>query len=505
MPACSGLGAHFGHTTMHARQKTKRPDRNTAQPVKLQSGTVRNLLALMLGIASATALPQAMAFSPKQEEIRRHLTEGRAHVPSEILIQFRSGASAVQQAALIRRLAASKVSDLLLARNRSDQRGDLIVVRLPAGRAVINGLEALSQDPSVEFAEPNWVYTTQQTSVSPPPNDPNLGQLWGMLGSTTSPSHPYGIGALALWTEGKRCDPNVHVGVIDEGVMIAHPDLKANVWVNALEAKANRRDDDGNGYADDANGWDFDGRNSSVYDGIADDHGSHVGGTIAASANNATGVFGACPTAKLITAKFIGSKGGTTSNAIAAVRYITDLKQRKGLRIVATNNSWGGGGYSQALYDAIKAAGDQNILFVAAAGNANQNIDLQPSYPAAYQLPNLIVVAAIDATGQRASFSNYGAEGVHLAAPGVNILSTVPTSSGQPGLAYYNGTSMATPHVTGAAAMFASLNPGATAAQIKEALLCSAAVSPQLVGWVNGARRLDVSKFAPNFQCPALP
>jgi subtilisin family serine protease len=490
---------------MHASGTKMHAPRDAAHPFKLQSGTVRTLVALLVGIASATTAPESMAFSPKQEEIRRHLTEGRAHVPGEILIQFRSGVTAVQQAALIRRLAASKVSDVLLARNRADQRGDLIVVRLPAGRAVLTGLTAMSQDPTVEFAEPNWVYTTQQTTVSAPPNDPNLGHLWGMLSATTSPSNAQGIGALALWTEGKRCDPSVHVGVIDEGVMISHPDLKANVWVNALEAKANRRDDDGNGFVDDANGWDFAGRNNSVYDGIADDHGSHVAGTIAASANNATGVFGACPSAKLITAKFIGSKGGTTSNAIAAVRYITDLKQRKGLRIVATNNSWGGGGYSQALYDAIKAAGDQNILFVAAAGNANQNIDLQPSYPAAYSLPNLIAVAAIDASGQRASFSNYGAERVHLAAPGVNILSTVPTSSGQPGLAYYNGTSMATPHVTGAAAMFASLNPGATAAQIKEALLCSAAVSPQLVGSVNGARRLDISKFVANFQCPALP
>jgi subtilisin family serine protease len=322
-----------------------------------------------------------------------------------------------------------------------------------------------------------------------------------MLGAATSPSHANGSGALALWSAGLRCDPAVHVGIIDEGVMITHPELVEGVWINLAESKVNRRDDDANGLVDDTNGWDFDARNRTVYDGPADDHGTHVAGTIAAKANNGIGVFGMCPGARLISAKFLGAKGGTTANAIAAVQYITDLKRRKALRIVATNNSWGGGGYSQALYDAIQAAGDQNILFVAAAGNANQNIDQQASYPAAYDLPNLITVAAIDPSGNRATFSNYGATRVHIAAPGVNILSTIPTSTGAAGYAYYNGTSMATPHVTGAAAMYASLNPTATAAEIKAALLCSAAISPQLVGLVNGARRLDVSAFRPGFAC----
>jgi subtilisin family serine protease len=440
-----------------------------------------------------------------REEVRKHLRAGRPHVQEELLIQFRATADTAAQTSTLMRHRGMRIADLRRKAERLDRKGDLALVRIPRGKNMEAALNELELDGNVEFVEPNWVYTRQQVVPTPPPNDPNLANLWGMLGATTSPSNPNGSGALALWTAGLRCDAAVHVGVIDEGVMNTHADLRANIWVNAQEATVNRADNDANGYIDDTNGWDFDGRNRTTYDGPADDHGSHVAGTIAATANNAAGVFGVCPTAKIITAKFLGTRGGTTANAIAAVRYITDLKVRKGLRIVATNNSWGGGGYSQALADAIRAAGDQNILFIAAAGNSNQNIDTLPSYPAAYDLPNVIAVAAIDAAGNRASFSNYGSTRVHIAAPGVNILSTIPNSRGQAAYAYYSGTSMATPHVTGAAAMFASLNPSATAAQIKEALLCSAAVSPQLVGLVNGARRLDVSSFRAGFTCPVAP
>lgn len=477
-------------------------------PYPSSSGnSVHRKLAGALALSLAFASMAVQARDEGREEVRKHLRAGRPHVQEELLIQFRATADTAAQTSTLVRHRGMRIADLRRKAERLDRKGDLALVRIPRGKNMEAALNELELDGNVEFVEPNWVYTRQQVVPvpTPPPNDPNLANLWGMLGANTSPSNPNGSGALALWTAGLRCDAAVHVGVIDEGVMNTHADLRANIWVNAQEATVNRADNDANGYIDDTNGWDFDGRNRTTYDGPADDHGSHVAGTIAATANNAAGVFGVCPTAKIITAKFLGTRGGTTANAIAAVRYITDLKVRKGLRIVATNNSWGGGGYSQALSDAIRAAGDQNILFIAAAGNSNQNIDTLPSYPAAYDLPNVIAVAAIDATGNRASFSNYGSTRVHIAAPGVNILSTIPNSVGQAAYAYYSGTSMATPHVTGAAAMFASLNPSATAAQIKEALLCSAAVSPQLVGLVNGARRLDVSSFRAGFTCPVAP
>jgi len=284
--------------------------------------------------------------------------------------------------------------------------------------------------------------------------------------------------------------------------MTTHGDLRSNIWINPGEgSRADRKDNDRNGFVDDIHGWDFNANNASVYDGAADDHGTHVAGTVAAVANNGAGVFGVCPSAKLITAKFLGANGGTTAGAVKAINYLTQLKLAKRINLVATNNSWGGGGYSQALYDAIRAAGDANILFIAAAGNSGLDIDTTPSYPASYQLPNVIAVAAIGQNGQRASFSNYGVKSVHIAAPGVNVVSTVPTARGAAGYAYMSGTSMAAPHVTGAAALYVSLNPCATAAQTREALLRMAVQDPQLTGVVQLNRRLDASKIRRELAC----
>jgi subtilisin family serine protease len=200
---------------------------------------------------------------------------------------------------------------------------------------------------------------------------------------------------------------------------------------------------------------------------------------------------------KLLSAKFLGINGGTTANAIKSVDYFTDLKQR-GFNIVATNNSWGGGGFSQGLYDAIERANLQGILFVAAAGNATNNNDASPSYPASYLNANIITVASITNTGALSSFSNYGATSVDIGAPGSGIFSTVPVrSKGKvvSGYASYNGTSMATPHVTGAAALYASSNPGASVSAVKNAILSSAAPTTSLSNKCVTGARLNVSGF----------
>jgi hypothetical protein len=449
------------------------------------------LLAPLLGLPVL-----AVAASPA-EAVRQSLGAGRPHVAGELLLQFRTDTNSAAREQVLMRLGAQRL-ERLDARGKGQ--GELLRVRL-SGRAVdVALLDSLAGETALAFAEPNWLYRHQ---VSANPNDPYLGNLWGMLGATTSPSQPYGSGALAVWNADRRCSATVVVGIIDEGLMIGHPDLKANVWSNPGEAgKKAGVDDDGNGYVDDIHGWDFVSNDNSVYDGSSDDHGSHVAGTVAASINNATGVFGVCPTAKLISAKFLGNNGGTTANAIKAVNYLTDLKQRHGLRLVASNNSWGGGGYSQALANAIAAAGAANILFVAAAGNSAQNIDQTPSYPASYALDNLIAVAAVGSNGALASFSNYGANSVHLAAPGVSVLSSVPARNNKPSYAYYSGTSMAAPHVTGAAALYASLNPCASAAQIKAAILGQASLAPNLQGYVQSGRRLNLANFAGNLGCP---
>jgi subtilisin family serine protease len=203
----------------------------------------------------------------------------------------------------------------------------------------------------------------------------------------------------------------------------------------------------------------------------------------------------------MLGAKFLGSRGGTTANAIKAVDYFTGLKN-KGLNIVATNNSWGGGGFSQALKDAIDRANAAGILFVAAAGNSGTNNDATASYPSGYSSANIIAVASITSAGGLSSFSQYGATTVDIGAPGSSIWSTVPVSGGKgknatvgSGYASYNGTSMATPHVTGAVALYKSINPSATAAQIKAAIMGSTTPTASLAGKTVTGGRLNVSGF----------
>jgi subtilisin family serine protease len=194
---------------------------------------------------------------------------------------------------------------------------------------------------------------------------------------------------------------------------------------------------------------------------------------------------------KLISGKFLGRRGGTTANAIKAVDYFTDLKTRHNLNIPATNNSWGGGGFSQALQDAIGRANTANILFVAAAGNNSSNNDATANYPSNYTNANIIAIASITSTGLLSSFSNYGANQVDIGAPGSGIWSTTAFNT----YSNYNGTSMATPHVTGGAALYASTRPGSSAATIKAAILNSAVPTASLTGKCVTGGRLNVSGF----------
>ncbi|MDQ3306544.1 MAG: S8 family serine peptidase, partial [Actinomycetota bacterium] len=364
------------------------------------------------------------------------------------------------------------------------------LVALPAGADEAAVARRFARNPNVAFAEPNWLYTTAAAASDPKYTD---GSLWGMYGDATTPANQFGSQAGEAWAAGHTGNKTVYVGVIDEGVQWAHPDLDANIWSNPKDP-VDKVDNDGNGYVDDTRGWDFDGNNNSTYDGTQDDHGTHVAGTIGAEANGA-GVVGVNWDVKLITAKFLGRRGGTTANAIKAVDYLTDLKERHWLNIVATNNSWGGGGYSQGLFEAIERADGQNILFITAAGNGGSDgvgddNDVTASYPSNYDLPNVIAVAAIDKTGAKAGFSNYGAGTVDLGAPGVGIWSTVPDRSYKA----YSGTSMATPHVTGGAALYASTHSG-TAAQTKAAILSSTVPTASLEGKTLTGGRLDVSGF----------
>jgi subtilisin family serine protease len=452
------------------------------------------LAVLTAAMVISTALPGVAQAQGRPDLVARSLADSQLrYVPGEMLVQFRAGATAARQAAVLARIDGQVAQRLKLAAQRRDGRGDLQRVNFRSGLAMAAALRALQDDAAVDFAEPNWIYTTQAVSDD---TYYTSGQLWGMYSAGSSPANAFGSGAADAWAAGKTCSADVVVGVIDEGMHVRHRDLRNNVWTNPGEIDGNGIDDDGNGRVDDINGWDFVANDASVFDGRADDHGTHVAGTIAGQGGNGTGVAGVCWNLQLISGKFLGTTGGTTANAIQAVDYMTDLKLRHSLKMVATSNSWGGGGFSQGLKDAISRAGDADILFIAAAGNGGQNADVSPSYPAAYDNDNIISVANITSSGALSGSSTYGAVSVDIGAPGTGIWSTLPGRfKFQSKYGSYSGTSMATPHVSGAAALYLSQNPGATAAQIKAAILGSAVPTASLAGKTVTGGRLNVSGF----------
>jgi subtilisin family serine protease len=415
-------------------------------------------------------------------------------VPGEVLVRFRAGATSAARGAALGAANAAVAERILTAQMRraGDDEG---VTLVRSGLATAAAVQALRGHAAVEYAEPNYIY--QHGAVS---NDTYFtnGSLWGMYGSSSSPANQYGSQAAVAWAGNKTNCSSVYVGIIDEGYMYTHNDLAANVGTNPGEIAGNGVDDDGNGYVDDVHGWDFDGGNNTVFDGAGDDHGTHVAGTIGGVGGNGTGVAGVCWSVKLMDAKFLGRRGGTTANAIKAVDYFTDLKVRHGINLVATSNSWGGGGFSQALQAAIERANAAGILFIAAAGNSTYNCETSSCYPAEYPNANVLSVASITSTGAISSFSNYGSTTIDIGAPGSGIYSTVPVSSKGSvvaGYASYSGTSMATPHVSGAAALYAAYHPGSSAAQVKAAILGSATSTASLAGKTVTGGRLNVSGF----------
>ncbi len=404
-------------------------------------------------------------------------------VPDEILIKFKEGVDFGKKAQILDKLGGKLKEKILtkMMEKMGDKEG---ISLLTISVSVPDALDQVKGCPEVEYAEPNYIYTHEAVSTDPYFTS---GQLWGMNGT-------YGCGADHAWAVGHTGSASVVVGVIDEGIQFDHPDLSGQIWTNPYET-LDGKDNDGNGYVDDIHGWDFDGNNNTIYDGgtsgTLDDHGTHVAGTIGAKANS-VGVVGINWNVTVISAKFLGSRGGTTANAVKAVDYITTLKTlHPEMNIVATNNSWGGGGASLSLQAAIERANTANVLFVAAAGNERKNNDRKANYPSNYPNANVIAVAAITSGGALASFSNYGASSVDLGAPGQGIWSTTAYNLYES----YSGTSMATPHVTGAVALYASTHPGQTAAQIKAAILGATIPTTSLKNKCVTGGRLNVSGF----------
>ncbi len=425
---------------------------------------------------------------------------GPQRVEGEILVKFKRDTPANRRDA--------RLSSVGGRRLRRFNALDLDHVRIAAGRRIDDAISALRASGDVVSAQPNFV---RHITASPPPND----FFWvndityGFYGMKK-------IRADQVWAAYTTGSSSIVVADIDTGVKYTHPDLAANMWVNPGEVAGNGIDDDVNGYVDDVYGIDTFNHDSNPMDDHG--HGTHTAGTFGAVGNNhpggtgnGTATVGVNWNLKILACKFLDAAGnGTDAGAIECFNYITAMKNR-GVNIRVSNNSWGSyrdtsAPFPQLLKDAIDAAGTAGILNVFAAGNGGadgigDNTDVMPHDPSSFTSPSIVSVAASDSADNRAGFSNYGAVSVDLAAPGVSILSTwrgdTTTCIGSPcAYRYLNGTSMATPHVAGAAALLLAQQPALPVSGVKSLLLSGAAPLPAWAGLVAAGGRLDVFNAA---------
>jgi subtilisin family serine protease len=388
--------------------------------------------ALLTFVTAAIFCGQPVSAQPSEPAV----------APDQILIRFAPGTPANERLEARQQIAAYATKSLDLVDGL-----EVVQSRLDASRAAA----ALAGNPNVLYVEPDYIQYPLQM-----PNDTYAHLLWGLHNTGQDIRGVDGtldadIDAPEAWAG--VTSPQTVVAIIDSGTQLDHEDLAANIWVNSAEENGSTGVDDNapaNGFIDDLHGWDFFSDDADPSDEKG--HGTHTAGTVGAVPGNSTGIAGVCGSCQLMILRFLGPEGGYTSDAISALQYAV----ANGATV--SNNSWGGGPYSQALYDAIEAAGDAGHVFVAAAGNGSSNNDIAPTFPASYDLDNIIAVAATDNLDDMASFSSYGKISVDLGAPGVNIAS----SYWDPATSYddywwNSGTSMAAPHVAGVVALVQAL------------------------------------------------
>ncbi len=342
----------------------------------------------------------------------------------------------------------------------------------------------VANDERVEFAVPNTIYQLNDFQKSEAPtNDPEFGKLWGLHNEgQTGGKVDADVDAPEAWQihTGRTQAQGAHItAVIDTGIDYNHPDLKANMWVNPGEIPGDGIDNDGNGVIDDVHGYNAYSDNGDPMDGQG--HGTHCAGTIAAVGNDGHGVVGVSPNANLMAVKIFNDEGSTDAAAIIrGIQYSTKM----GARI--TSNSWGGAVPNEGIKEAFAQS---PALHLVAAGNSGYNNDWLPSFPANYALDNIVSVAATDHNDGLASFSQYGKRNVDLGAPGVDVYSTVPGGKYDT----YSGTSMATPHVSGAATLIASHYPEISNEELRKRLLDGTDKTEALNGKVASGGRLNVN------------
>ncbi|HEV7396445.1 MAG TPA: S8 family serine peptidase [Pyrinomonadaceae bacterium] len=431
---------------------------------------------VLLSFAAALTLPPGSRARVEEQSAASTVKRRRPEfVPGEILVRYQTEAVAKQK----RSSSALKVEGRSIQIGVERFEGSDLVPGLRMARVVnqdtLAAVAALNEQPDVLYAQPNYIMHADLN-----PNDPSFGSLYGLTK----------IGAPTAWntTTGSN---NVVVGVIDEGIDINHPDLQANIFNNPAPGSIP-------GISGDLHGYDFVNNSGTI---PAGDHATHTSGTVGAVGNNGVGVVGVNWQVKLMSLKFLGAGGGSDSDAVRAYSYAKQMRDlfvssggSQGANIRVLNNSYGGGGFSQASLDAIRALNTSGILFVASDGNDGIDSDILAHYPSGYDSPNLISVSATDSADNLASFSNYGAQTATLGAPGVGILSTIATAT-NPGNPYgsFSGTSMSSPHVAGAAALLWAQNPNLTVQQVKSLLIFNGDPVASLNGKTLTGRRLNVA------------
>src|SRR5262249_30504972 len=433
---------------------------------------VTGIIAFSLIVGGILTVASDARQSGASAQRRLDSVGGRHALAGEVLVKLRRTLPPHERAQF----------ETLIDADRNLPVGGSGVLRLHSRQFDASALLALLENhPDVLYAEPNYLISSDNTA----PNDPLFGALWGLLNVGQNGTPGADIGAPLAWDVSTGSRANV-VAVVDTGVDYTHSDLAANIWsapfpftvtiggqqircdtgthgFNAISRTCDPRDDNG--------------------------HGTHVAGTIGGVGNNGKGVAGVNWTASMMASKFLDATGqGTVADSIDAIEFVIQAAAATGASVRVLSNSWSIVGFSQALLDEIDSVNAHNMLFVASAGNSGSNNDANAAYPSGYDLPNIVAVAATDNTDTLASFSNYGLTSVDLAAPGVNILSTLPGETYQ----YLSGTSMAAPHVAGAAALILS-RCALTTAGLKSLLLATVDPVPLLTGRVATGGRLNVN------------
>jgi len=459
----------------------------------------------LLLIATLLVLAQFWIHHPKQNQAKGSLPENNEanNVISErIIVSYQQNVSTLSHAQV---LADVKLASQVV-KKREELLPNMEVWELKQGEKMEDVIAALGQHPAVAVVEPDFEvhllggsrkkkpepevapaipFKTDDPIVGP---DPKMKEDYGL----------YKIHAPEAWSV-FRGSSKVVVAIIDSGVDYTHEDLFTNLWYNPGETgtytdekgvEKNKQNDgidnDGNGFPDDVIGWDM--RNNDAFPFDDNNHGTHVAGTVGAVGQNGRGISGVTQDVSLMAVKFTNAEGsGSISNAIKAIRYAVD----NGAKILS--NSWGDEKFSQNLYDAVKYAEDHGVLFVAAAGNGGgdsrgDNIDRDPTYPAAFDLDNVVAVAATGESDKLEYFSNYGSRGVDLGAPGAYVYSTVRRNKYD----WFSGTSMATPHVSGAAALVWGFNENLTYLEVKNALIQTVDPIKSLAGKSVSGGRVNV-------------